>query len=617
MSILQGYDIEIRHIPGKINPADAITRQVKGDDLEYAGKVKQMDEDWVSHIRVPVEANDGDIQKRLDQLYSTKELQEKKVNVQKQLLALKQEERSAVLSVAESSIQIDDSMKQRMMQVLSTEEQYSNILEQLQDPQQANECTINDRVFRIKRGLLRVHERNQPEQYSYWRSVVPDDQGIKLELLREIHCVPYSGHPGFTRTLDITRRFFYWAHMTQEVRQFVLDCPVCQVEKGSHLKPAGKLLPLEVPVRKWDHVVLDFVVGMPVQDGMDTICTVVDKATKMCHFIPCSESVSAKQVAKLYWLYVGKLHGIPSVLISDRDPRFTSRFWKELWRLLGTNLCMGSGFHPESSGQVEKFNQLLEQTLRCTVHQLGESRNWLDVLPVIEFAVNNTPNRTTGYSAFYLNYGYHPLHPLQLLHSPEDTTIEAVSTFTSRMQKDFEVARQQLNQARNQMMHQTDSHRRAVEYQEGDEVLLSTRHIRFRHCPTKLQRRYVGPFKVIQKVNRAAYRLQLPDNWLMHPVFHVSLLKPWRESRWSCPVEEQELDVDVEPEPRYEVERILKWRKVKVGRKTTREFLVTWHGYPLEEAQWIPETNFPYPSQLKQQLKDDRPVEDKGSTSTA
>ena len=114
--------------------------------------------------------------------------------------------------------------------------------------------------------------------------------------------------------------------MTQEVRQFVLDCPVCQVEKGSHLKPAGKLMPLEVPVRKWDHVVIDFVVGLPVQDNCDTICTVVDKATKMCHFIPCTEKISAKQVAQLYWQFVGRLHGIPSVLISDRDVRFTSKF---------------------------------------------------------------------------------------------------------------------------------------------------------------------------------------------------------------------------------------------------------------------------------------------------
>ena len=139
-----------------------------------------------------------------------------------------------------------------------------------------------------------------------------------------------------------------------------------------------------------------------------------------------------------------------------------------------------------------------------------------------------------------------------------------------------------------------------MEFQEGDDVLLSTRHIRFRHCPTKLQRRYVGLFKIIQKISAVAYRLQLPDDWMMHPVFHVSLLKPWQESAWSCPVEEeQELDVNVEPQPRYEVERILKWQRVKVGRRKTREFLVTWYGYLLDEAQWIPEANFPYPAQLK------------------
>ena len=149
-------------------------------------------------------------------------------------------------------------------------------------------------------------------------------------------------------------------HMVQEVRQFVLDCPVCQIEKGSHLKPAGKLLPLEVPVRKWDHVVIDFVVGMPVQDGMDTICTIVDKATKMCHFIPCTEKISAKQVAQLYWRHVGKLHGIPNLIISDRDPRFIGKFWRELWRLLGTNLRMGSGFHPESCSALGYWPDFIE-----------------------------------------------------------------------------------------------------------------------------------------------------------------------------------------------------------------------------------------------------------------
>ena len=616
MSVLQGYDIEIKHIPGKKNPADALTRQIQIRDAEYAGQVKQEDQDWVQKVRVTPEADDVEIQMKLNELYNTSSLQEQKETAIQSVLPEYMSEQCTVLAISESAVSIDSNMRRRMMTQLREEDQYKEIIQRLEDPNEENEVQMNDKKYRIKNGLLKIHEERQATICNYWRSVVPQDQEIKIQLLRELHAVPYAGHPGYTRTLEVTKQFFYWVNMTSEVRDFVLDCPVCQVEKGMHQKPGGKLMPLDLPKRKWDHIALDFIVGMPKQNGHDTILTVVDKATKMCHFIACSETVTAKGVAQLFWHHVGRLHGIPSVIISDRDVRFTSRFWRELWRVLGTDLRMGSGFHPESSGQVEKFNQLLEQTLRCTVHQLGEGRNWVDMLPSIEFAINNTPNRTTGYSAFFLNYGYHPLHPLQLLHSRDDSYNESVVSFVSRLQADFDRAQQQLNRAREQMIQQEDPHRRLVEFQVGDSVLLSTRHIRFRNCPHKLQRRFVGPFEIVRKISRAAYELQLPETWSMHPVFHVSLLKPWRESMWSSPVDLQPVE-EIEPEtrPTYEVERILRWRRVQVGRKRMREFLVTWHGYPLEEAMWIPETNFHFPEQLKKQLKQDKPIEDKGSSS--
>ena len=461
-----------------------------------------------------------------------------------------------------------------------------------------------------------MHEDGQPTGAEYWRTVIPDNKDLKVQILKELHCVPYSGHPGFARTLEVTKQSFYWKHMSADVRDFVVNCPVCQTEKGSHLKPAGQLMPLKLPTRKWDHVALDFVTGMPVEDGMDTICTVVDKATKMCHFIPCSESITAKETAKLYWNHVGRLHGIPSVLISDRDPRFTSRFWKELWRLLGTDLRMGSGFHPQSSGQVERFNQLLEQTLRCVVHQYGERRRWTEMLPIIEFAVNNTPNRTTGYSAFYLNYGFHPLSPAQMLGNRNETNNEAVQQFTLRLQNDFQVALQHLHKAGEAMKKSADRHRRQEEqYSPGDFVLLSTRHLRFKNCPAKLQRRFVGPFKIEEKISRVAYRLQLPAEWKIHPVFHSSLLKRWQASHWSCPVDTPAPEVEVEGEPQYMVEKILRWRRVKQGRRSTREFLVTWTGYPVDEAEWIPEHNFRDRAELEDQLAQDQPTEDTGSSS--
>ena len=150
---------------------------------------------------------------------------------------------------------------------------------------------------------------------------------------------------------------------------------------------------------------------------------------------------------------------------------------------------MGSRYHPESSGQVEKFNQLLEQTLRCTIHQVARTRPWVDLLLVIEFAVNSTPNRTLGYTEFYLNYGFHPLHPLKLLDSPEHTNVESFVSFTSRLQGDFTVAKEQLHRAQQQMKQMADQHHRAVDYAAIDQVLLNTRYLRFRNCPRKLRRR--------------------------------------------------------------------------------------------------------------------------------
>ena len=140
---------------------------------------------------------------------------------------------------------------------------------------------------------------------------------------------------------------------------------------------------------------------------------------------------------------------------------------------------MGSGYHPESSGLVEKFNQLLEQTLRCTIHQVAKTRPWIDLLPVIEFVVNSTQNCTTGYTGFYLNYGFHPLYPLQLLDSPEHTKVESAVSFTSRLQGDFTVAKEQLYRAQQQMKQMADQHRRAVDDTEGDQVLLTTRYLQF------------------------------------------------------------------------------------------------------------------------------------------
>ena len=145
-------------------------------------------------------------------------------------------------------------------------------------------------------------------------------------------------------------------------------------------------------------------------------------------------------------------------------------------------------------------------------------------------------------------------------------------------------------------------------------MLLSTRHLRMRDVPAKLQRRFVGPFRIESQISRVAYKLELPAHWQVHPVFHSSLLKPFQQSSWSCPVAAPQPDMEVDEGPRYTVERLLRWRSVMRGRRRVREFLFTWSGFPVDEAEWIPKENFHDKTVLEAQIKQDHPREDAGSS---
>ena len=183
-----------------------------------------------------------------------------------------------------------------------------------------------------------------------------------------------------------------------------------------HRQPAGLLQPLQLPDQKWADVSLDFIMGLPKSEsGRDGILTVVDRATKMVHLIPVYQTITAAETAQVYWSYVGKLHGIPKSIVSDRDPRFVSRFWQEFWRLLGRKLRISTTHHPQMDGQIEAVNRVVEMTLRCTLHANQEPHHWEKYLSMAEFTINNTPSQATGYTPFYLNYGYHPCTPAELI----------------------------------------------------------------------------------------------------------------------------------------------------------------------------------------------------------
>ena len=153
--------------------------------------------------------------------------------------------------------------------------------------------------------------------------------------------------------------------MTVDIREFVESCPICQTEKSDRTLTRGHLQNMNIPVQKWQEVSIDFVTDLPdAGDGINSIMTVIDKATRMTHLIHCSKSISAAQTAKLYMQYIVKLHGIPRAICTDRGTQFVSKFWRELWGLLGISLRYGTAFHLQTQGIVKRMNAVIGQMLR-------------------------------------------------------------------------------------------------------------------------------------------------------------------------------------------------------------------------------------------------------------
>ena len=240
------------------------------------------------------------------------------------------------------------------------------------------------------------------------RLCVPDCSW-RLQIIKELHG---EGHIGRDRTLKLVTDSYFWPTLRRDVERFVRRCVTCQQGKGN-ASNAGLYLPLPIPTQPWTDINMDFVLGLPrTQRGHDSIFVVVDRFSKMAHFIPCKKTTDAVQVAQLFFCEIFRLHGLPVSIVSDRDSRFIGHFWRSLWKLLKTSLNMSSAYHPQTDGQTEFTNRSLGNMLRCLV---GDNlRSWDSLLCQAEFAHNHANNRSLGFSPFKVVYGVIPRASLVL-----------------------------------------------------------------------------------------------------------------------------------------------------------------------------------------------------------
>ena len=325
-------------------------------------------------------------------------------------------------------------------------------------------------------------------------------KGLRQKVMTESHAPPYSGHRGIDATVRALESFFYWPRLRRDAESFVRDCITCQKMKYDRQKTPGLLQPLPIPDRPWESISMDFIFDLPrTRSGNDGIWTIVDRFSKQAHFIAVRKKITAEQMAKTFLINIFKYHGMPLSIVSDRDPRMTSLFWRAIFDNMGTSLKFSSSFHPQTDGQSEIANSVVLDLLKCYVHDHKEQ--WEKYLPLVEFAYNNTVHTSTGKAPFEIVEGGKKVPPILLT---KDKIFEA-DRFVEDMKTAYDKVKYALQRTQAKQKKSADKHRRELLFDLGVWVLLKFEKARLRKMKgkerlyPKLSMRYYGPFQVTEK----------------------------------------------------------------------------------------------------------------------
>ena len=464
------------------------------------------------------------------------------------------------------------------------------VLRQIIIDAQKNDEELQKKLQMVRDGdKTEFLDKEAGSLYFRHRLCVPNDKELKQKLLFEAHNTVFTMHPGGNKMYQDLKQFYWWKGMKREVTEYVSRCLTCQQVKAEHQVPTGLLNPLPIPQWKWDNITMDFVSGFPLtQQKHDSVWVIIDRLTKSAHFIPVRIDYSMDRLAELYVDEIVRLHGVPLSIVLDRDPRFTSRFWKELQSALGTKLNFSTASHPQTDGQSKRLIQVLEDMLRGCVMEFSGS--WDRYIPLMEFAYNNSFQSSIGMAPYEALYGRKCRTPMCWTDFSEHKLIGP--DIVKDTEEKVQVIRQRLKAASDRQRSYANLKRRDIEYNVGDKVFLKVspwkRILRFGQ-KGKLSPRFIGPYEILERIGPVAYRLALPPELAkLHDVFHVSMLRRYRSDKSHIlPVQEIQVQEDLSYD---EKPKTILAREVKQLRnKQVPLVKVLWQHHSREEATWEPE----------------------------
>jgi hypothetical protein len=410
-------------------------------------------------------------------------------------------------------------------------------------------------------------------------------EGLRIPVLHFCHDTAFGGHFGISRTISKVMRNFWWPGVRSYVKDYVSSCEACGRAKKPKRKPFGLLQPLPIPNRPWADISMDFVTGLPEsavgKNQYNSILVVVDRFSKMAHYFPTRDDIKAMDLAELFWNQIVRYYYQVESIVTDRGSLFTSTYWETFCDQLNTKRRLSTAFHPQTDGQTERQNQVLEQYLRTYCNY--EQDDWANLLVAAELAYNDSQHDSLSCTPFYMLYGC----PMTQQYQPEQHKGRRYNANAFKRATNLtdirERMKENLRKAKETQQKYYNQHRKeAPTFKKGQYVWLDARNIKTKRPMKKLDYSRIK-CKILEQLGPVTYRLELPETLQIHNVFHVTLLDPCSESG---PKRKQPPAYDIygEDEQTYEIDDITEAKKDDKGWL----YRVHWKGYDENEDEWLP-----------------------------